>query len=373
MLISILGATGYVGMTFVNRTSQMAPDVSLKVAGRNHTKLAALQKHPNVRSTHVYEQGKSLESVLDGADACIDLSYQTSGTPSRQIMDSQLHALNLVRTCHEKKVKNLIIVGSVAVYGVPVIKYPWASAPHPRHLAFPTSVYSRVKAVVEESAAKSAGKYAVSMALIRSGHILGPGSKMASNIASALLRQDCLLLSGRSAPSNATTVQGLTSTLLSLAVTGWNKSLLIGNHIDLGQVAYDDIVRYFSTMLGIEAVTGSGAASKATLRSRFLQNVRKYEGELSVLQSYVGWSEGIVDRVRQMSRTEKATVGLAGTGNNAQCNGIVPLYLSDMVPHSQDVCGVPLELEHLSAELSDVARWLETTGFVGNSGRWEDS
>jgi nucleoside-diphosphate-sugar epimerase len=367
MLIAVLGATGYVGMALVRHVHKSDRTASIKVAGRNRTKLAALQTYPNVSSTHVYEQGQVLDAILAGADACIDLSYQTGGTPSKQIRESKLHAHNLVQACQRQKIRNLIIVGSVAEYGMPVISYPWTAVPRPHDLRFPTSVYSRVKAVVEECAVRDARNLNLNLALIRSGHILGPGSKMASNIAGGLLRQDCLLLSGISAPSNATTVDGLVSTLLNLAVSDWDTKLLISNHVNLGKISYDDLVSYFSQIMNTEALSGASVDVAApSLTNRFLQQIRRHEGRLSVLQSYFGLSEGIVDRIKQLHRTEKSAMGLGSEGNTLQCSRILPLYLSSRVPHSQASCGALLEPEHLSSKLVDVQRWLEATGFVGN-------
>jgi nucleoside-diphosphate-sugar epimerase len=365
MRIALLGATGYVGNEFVRHAGRYFPDVELIASGRNQTKLASLQRYPNVRAAHSYEHGEGLHALLQDADVCVDLSYQTHGVPSQQIRRSREHAERLVTGCHEHGVQHLVIVGSVAVYGVPVIKHPWREAPPPDRLGAPTTIYSRVKGVVESHAGKVARQYGVKVAFIRSGHIMGAASKMAANIAATLLRADVSLLAQRKGPSNATTVEGLVATLLDLATNPWQDPSITANHVNLAQVSYDDIVRCFARHMGIEPVAGRGDVSRRRLRSRVLQSVRENEGWLSVIQSYASWSEGIVSGIKRAYGKEKAAIaGVTGTGLPSG-KGILPIYLSDAVPHTSPTCGPLIEASHLEAAIEPTRKWLTNSGFDG--------
>lgn len=365
MRVALLGATGYVGNEFVRQAGRSFPNVEVIASGRNQTKLASLRRYGNVRSAHSYEHGEGLHALLHDADVCVDLSYQTHGVPSQQIRRSREHAERLVAGCHEHGIQHLVIVGSVAVYGVPVIKHPWREAPPPDRLGVPSTIYSRVKGVVESHADKVARRYGVKVAFIRSGHIMGAASKMAANIAGTLLRGDVSLLAEREGPSNATTVEGLVATLLDLAANRWQEPSIAANHVNLARVSYDDIVHCFARHMGVQPVAGRADVLRRRLRSRVLQSVRENEGWLSVIQSYAGWSEGIVSGIKREYGKEKAAIaGVTGIGLPSG-KGILPIYLSDAVPHTSPTCGPVIDASHMDDALEPVRKWLTNSGFDG--------
>lgn len=364
MNIAIIGATGYVGGKLVRSVSNTDSDVQLRLFGRNRSKLEVLGNLPKVESVQVYEQGESLEGLLRGVNACIDLSYQTRGVPSKQVSDSTVHTKNLIRACKIEGVKRLCIVGTVAVYGTSKIHYPWVEVPGPDRLPFPDSVYARVKGVVERVAQSEIRGTQVQLALVRSGHIVGVGSGMMTNICSSLLAGNCVLLDNHTAPSNATTVRGLNTTLLRLATCGWEPPVIIANHVDLSNISYDTICKFLAKKVNLEPVScKNNVKQKRSIKSMVVQGILEHQERLSVLQSYLGYSESLVgiakNKVKgKAGRTESSHIG----GSSAQ--RIIPLYESDRVPHTAEICGAPVLPDQFESSMKSIGHWIESAGYL---------
>jgi len=368
MTVAILGCTGYVGNRFVRSLKSTAPEIVVRAIGRNRTKLRTLKANANVADVRIWEQGTDLGEVLAGADACVDLSFGLSGIPSEVIRKASAHARNLIETAHKNGIRKVIIVGSIAVYGEPLIQYPWEESPSPAQL-HPNTLYGRSKAVVEAVAFKYARRLGVELALVRSGHILGPGSKMAANIAGQILAGGATRLEHLSAPSNATTIEGLNGTLLALLQNENTSAPIVGNHVDLADMSYDKIVDHVADALGLDATICPlpNHQTKRSLHQNLFRFIRSRQKKILYMQSFVGrYDMGVSARLLHHLKPSYSSAVIRWNGSQyaaATPSALVPLYESNPVPHSSEIFGQTIKGRILDEALKDVTRWLRSAGF----------
>jgi nucleoside-diphosphate-sugar epimerase len=367
MKIAIIGATGYVGTSLVNSIVSDYPDTTLTLLGTNRTKLGLLRRHKCVEAVHVYKQGDSINGILRGSEACIDLSYQVTGVPSKQVRDATIHAMQLVHTCRQQGVQRLCIVGSIAVYGTSVVRHPWPEAPRPDRLPFPDTVYARLKAVVEKVAYREAIRENLPLALIRSGHIVGPGSALITNLCMSLLSGQPLLFEGRTAPSNGNTLQGFSAAIIKLAREGWGNGNLIANSVDLSEISYDQIVQCLAEFMGTRPLrVPPPRHKKRPLRDAIVKWMFEHRNLMLVLQSYFGIAEEYVQMKREHFKSERVVSSPESKQlPNDLLSRLLTLYDSDTVPHTRgSVLGPAIQSAGLKERLANIKQWICDAGFA---------
>jgi len=363
MKISIIGATSYLGFNLIELISKQHPDIVLKIAGRNATKLEYLKKkYVNIVSLHQMNIGDDLNEIIEGCDACVDLSYQISGIPSQLIKSSMHHGRNLIKTCQENKVKNLVIIGSVGIYGEPVIKYKYNKAPLPNKVK-PNSLYGRVKLIVEKEAWQYYKKNSTNLFLVRSGHIFGAGSKMVANLVQKLIYNEPVLLKDRSAFSNATTTNGLCNSIINLA---FNKDIFgrfCANHVDLSEINYEELVNKLAEVVGVKpyVITHNLALKK---RFNILSIIKKYQGEISLLQSKIGLydfglSAFFMSKYKPNFSSYKINEALGSIYNT----GLENLYVTDKIPNSSNFCSLQINDINFIEDIKQISDWINKVGY----------
>lgn len=365
MTVVILGATGYVGGFLVNLMADKEPNTPLRLTGRNRTKLDRLAQGKNVDSVHLYEHGDKLDNILRGASACIDLTYNIQGIPSDVLNTARHHALTLVKSASAQELERVIVTGSIGVYGEPVIRHPWSTAPSPEKL-HPNTIYGISKATVEKVALRQAKRAGLPVAIVRSGHVFGPGSAMASGIARRLIGCTPAMLIDRRAPTNATSVQGLAHTLSKLAVHGFGQKELTCNHTDMEAVSYDELVIQMSESIGISPVFGDAPTDDIQIGGKLRRVLQNNKKKILIMQSTIGrfdlgLSAAIVRRLKHRVGGESGTIVSAEAERSAA--QLAPLYESDNVPHSATHCGHALTADRLGTYFSAVDSWLAQAGF----------
>ena len=371
MRLAVFGGTSYVAQQLVTYCAAREPDARLTLFGRTPMKLRIFENYPGVEGVHRYSFGDVVPTDLAGFDACIDLSYNLDGIPSTAVRLSRQHALRVGGACAMAGVP-LIFVGSVAVYGEPIIRYGWTTAPQPSRLRHPATTYARVKVAVEQSYARLVEASGLRVAIVRSGHILGPGSKLAGAFASKVLRSDPLLFEGMVAPSNATTVEGLCRSFLDVGRKGLPPGLVVGDHVDLTQVSYDALVAYFARTIGIPPNTVITHDDRGpSLRRLAVRQIKRQQTALAVTQSYLPWTEPVAVRLRPWLKVGQAQANIprSDAGAGASLGALPSLYASDRIPHSEKLFDHPVEPISLEDALQPIAAWLDVSGFsIGSAG-----
>jgi nucleoside-diphosphate-sugar epimerase len=367
MQIAIIGATSYVGFQLIDMIYKTLPEWKIKIAGRNITKLEYLKnKYPNIVSLHVVSIGDDLAEALNGTQACIDLTYQISGIPSSVLKTSIKHTDYLVDCCNKFGIKNLIIIGSIAVYGEPVIRYSQKVPPVPDAIKTNT-FYGKVKLAVEKRAWSRAKDKNINLFLIRSGHIFGSGSKMVSNIGQKLLNNQPLLIEGRTAFSNATTVLGLCSCIIKLADNKTLEGRHCANHVDLSGITYDHIIKSVAKSMDSIPVAIDNPKEEVKKKKTLLSFFAKYQNQFSLLQSDIGMidfgmSENLMRKIKPNFSSFKIQDAI-GSVNNTSSPILLPLYISDKVEHSSGICGNAKTDDEFLNEIKIVEQWLQNVGF----------
>ena len=368
-MIVILGATGYVGNALLRHMAARAPGRSFRVAGRNRTKLRALEKLPNVSSAVVWEQSRPLDPVVENATAVIDLSFTIRGVPSEVVIGARTHGEALVAAARRAGAGQVVLLSSVAVYGEPRIRYGWTSPPPPAKLR-PRTIYGACKANTEIGAARANDKDDVAVSVLRCGHVFGVGSAMAGNLATRILCGDPTLLEGPDAPSNATGTVGLANAIARLLDNPPEPGTRWGNHVDMSALSYDDIVARIGDSLGIAPVEAAyrpvrPQASDLLSRGFLLQRLRSRQKQILYLQSKVGrYDFGLsAALMKSAKRRIGGAMSLVAAPPVQEAKALEPLYLSDAVPHSADVAGPAADDDAISALFASVAASLSAGGF----------
>ncbi|NQV61918.1 MAG: NAD(P)-dependent oxidoreductase [Alphaproteobacteria bacterium] len=367
MILSVLGATGYLGNHLIETMEQTAPDIGIRAFGRNHTKLRRLEGRRNIEAVDTYVYGDNFGAKLTGTDACIDLTYSIQGIPSEVMAGARDHGNALIHAAHASGLKRVVITGTVGVYGEPIIRHPWGNAPDARMLR-PNTIYGMAKTAVEKTAFRAAKQLDMPVTFVRAGHIYGPGSNMAAGIAGRILTCTPALLGTGTAISNATTVDGLAHTLCNLAINGADQPVVFANHVDMEGVAYDELVKSIAQTINIRPVIGTAVINATGDSNHLVDLLRANKKKIQLTQAWVGrydlgLSAHIIRRLKHRVGGEDAVGPSEGAAGR---NGIdlVPLYQSQAVPHSAEFCGPPISANTRAERLTSIDRWLTLTGYA---------
>jgi nucleoside-diphosphate-sugar epimerase len=360
--IAVVGGSSYVAQQLVAYCAAHHPDVRLALFGRTQMKLNMFARSGNVIGTRQYSFGAGWDESLDGYSACIDLSYNIEGIPSHAVGLARHHARELGAACAKADLP-LVAVGSVAVYGEPTIHYKWRQPPLPRRLKRPNSTYARVKAITEETYADVSDSSGLRVALMRSGHIMGPGSKMATNVAARLLSGEPLRLHGEIAASNATTVDGLCRSFVRVSKGGLPPGVTVSNHVDLADVTYDQLIDALAGFMDVDPISANAPARASRgPAAKVAGQIKRHQQYLGLAQSYMPWTENLAQRMRP--RLQSAKSGTGGSPGRLAPPGLASLYASDRIPHTTAVLGSGVSSTDLVQALTPVAAWLNVSGFI---------
>lgn len=360
MKISILGATSSVGFNLIKIFCDEYPDVELKIAGRNITKLEYLkQKYANVASIHKFKHGSNLNEILIDTSACVDLSYQISGVPSQIIKSSKLHAKNLIYESRNNLIKNVIIVGSVGVYGEPKITYKWDETPLPKKVK-PNTLYGLIKLVVEKEVWKNSKNISPNIFLLRVGHIFGASTKMINSLVLKLINNEPVLLDGRSAFSNSTTISGLCKSIINLCLNEKFHGRFCANHVDLRNKPYEYLVNSLAKILDVEP-NKLPFIKKGKLGTSIFSYINKYQNKISIFQSKIGlYDYGLSEILLNKIKPKFGAYKIKEQFINLDYLLLNPIYNSNKVSHSTDLLGEQLEFD---LEIEKISEWINNVGF----------
>jgi len=363
MKIGILGATSYVGFNLIKIIQSEYPEIKLKIAGRNIAKLEYLREKYNcVASIHQTNIGDDISEIVKECDAVVDLAFQISGIPSFVIKDSITHAKKLVDSCLKYSVKNLIIIGSVAIYGEPIIKYNFTEVPIPQ-LVKPNSFYGRVKLIVEKEAWERAKNKSINLFLIRSGHIFGESSKMVNGILQKLINNDTALLKGKTCFSNATTTNGLCRSIIRLSINDSISGKYTANHVDLTDISYEEIVNKLAGILNI-IPSHSIYFDEVKENNKSFSFIKKYLGQISMLQSKIGlWDLGLSASLISKYKPNFSAYKINTSIQYEQNYGLKHLYDSAKVIHTSKLCGECLTKIQFENEIKLISSWAKKVGY----------
>jgi len=163
--IILLGGSGFIGSNLLTQLEAQNFEV----------KTMFHKKKLKTNSKNFYGnilEPKKLDSVLKKDDIVINLVGQTSKIQTNFIETNILGAINLLDSCYKNKVRQLIFLSSINVYGENM-KTPSKET----DLLNPITFYGKIKSLTEEIYSSWAENYGINVTILRLSNIYGPKKK----------------------------------------------------------------------------------------------------------------------------------------------------------------------------------------------------
>ena len=174
--IIVLGASGFIGSNLLLELKKQNYEIKAMI---NKQKLSVVV--PNFSGNILTP--KSLDRILKKDDIVINLIGQISKNHKIFIQTNILGSINLLDSCYKKKVKKIIFLSSINVYG----ENTKSSSLETDSLK-PLTKYGNVKMLTEEIYKSYANTYGLNIILLRLSNVYGPNKKVGfiSNLINSL-------------------------------------------------------------------------------------------------------------------------------------------------------------------------------------------
>jgi nucleoside-diphosphate-sugar epimerase len=163
--IILLGATGFIGSNLLNELKKQ----NFQVKAMTHKKSLKISS-PNFSGNIMIP--KKLDLILKKDDIVINLIGQISKNQKKFIQTNILGSINLLESCYKKKVKKVIFLSSINVYGEN-LKSPSLETDTLK----PITLYGQIKLLTEEIYKSYADLYEIDVTVLRLSNIYGPNKK----------------------------------------------------------------------------------------------------------------------------------------------------------------------------------------------------
>lgn len=163
--IILLGATGFIGSELLKELKKQNFHVKAMIH-KQKPKISVQNFSGNIMTS------KKLDSVFQKNDIVINLTGQISKNPKIFIYTNILGSINLLNSCRKKKVKKVIFLSSINVYGENS-KKPSLETDSLK----PLTLYGQVKLLAEEIYKSYAKLHGINITLLRLSNIYGPNKK----------------------------------------------------------------------------------------------------------------------------------------------------------------------------------------------------
>jgi nucleoside-diphosphate-sugar epimerase len=160
----ILGGTGFLGRSLLNNLEKKQ---SIKIMTHNSNSLINAQKFKG----DILKQ-KSFHNEVSHNDTILNLVGQISPNISDYANLNIIGALNLLNTCVQKKIKRIILISSIHVYGENL-----KSASKETDSLKPKTQYGLVKMITEPIYEYFSNSYDLDVTVLRLGSLYGPRKK----------------------------------------------------------------------------------------------------------------------------------------------------------------------------------------------------
>lgn len=164
--IILLGATGFIGSNLLNELKKYDYEIIVIVHKKN-LKI----NFPHFSVNILIPQ--NLDSILKKGDIVINLIGQISNNHKNFIQTNILGAINLLDSCYKKKIKKVICISSINVYGENS-KYASLETDSLK----PQSFYGRIKMLSEEIYKSYAQTHGINVTILRLSNVFGPNKKL---------------------------------------------------------------------------------------------------------------------------------------------------------------------------------------------------
>ena len=162
--ILLLGGTGFIGKSLLSKIENKN---SIKMMIHNSNLETSVQKFKgNILSTDSFIDQITNDQII------INLLGQTTSNESDFFTSNILGGLNLLNSCIQKKIKGIILVSTINVYGESLER-----SSKETDTLNPKTTYGIVKMITESIYKQFSEKYGINVTILRFGNIYGPTKK----------------------------------------------------------------------------------------------------------------------------------------------------------------------------------------------------
>ena len=162
--ILLLGGTGFIGKSLLSKIENKN---SIKMMIHNSNLETSAQKfRGNILSTDSFIDQITNDQII------INLLGQTTSNESDFFTSNILGGLNLLNSCIQKKIKGIILVSTINVYGENLER-----SSKETDTLNPKTTYGIVKMITESIYKQFSEKYGINVTILRFGNIYGPTKK----------------------------------------------------------------------------------------------------------------------------------------------------------------------------------------------------
>src|SRR6266704_994632 len=277
----VVGATSYVGQFVIQ--ALLDSDFEVMAVTRRPDVASILLGHHLKRIVVVTPA--DAERARGDVEAVINLAYVKAALPHRLRHETKALAKSFDRIAVSQRTPRVIHVSTVAVFGFD-LRIPPIPMAAPRVKGNP---YIETKAATEELMCRAAEVGGYSLAIVRLGNVIGPGSPTwTASLAQRLLECRPVAYADRLGFSNTTYVRNVAAYLVHLARVSVDELNAFGHyhhHVEFAHRSWTEVLAPMEGTMGVNrrVVASAGRAQEVSLRGQVFALLR------SLYRRTAGW------------------------------------------------------------------------------------
>jgi len=276
--ILVTGATGFIGGRLVERlVSEYGADVRALV--RNFARAPRIARFAVRMLPGEVTQPESIDRAIEGCEIVFHCAYGNAGSPSQQRAVTVEGTQNVLEAALKHKVRRILHVSTVSVYGRTADGDLDESAPH-KHSG---EVYADSKLEAEDLVFKYFKHHGLPVSVVQPTVVYGPyGGTWTMNPISQLKTHRLILVNGESGLCNAVYVDDVVQAMLlaSIKEEAIGQAFLISGE---QPVTWHEFYNAYERMLGFDSTVSLSKGQIEDMRRR----LRKKQGAIGAILPYL--------------------------------------------------------------------------------------